>query len=408
MRVSYLCNLINPVNFNEASYQKKIYINIRDNIISSVKDRPEPGTIEVYDMSEYVCYPGFIDLHTHIYQHSMQGSYRGHLLQWLNEFTFPEEIKTKDNDISDFIAENMFRDLVSCGTSTACLYSTIFKNAFDIAVKKAQKYGVRSIIGKVMMDMNSPDELTEESEKSVNDSIELFKTYNKLDDLIEFSFTPRFALSCSEKLMKLTGDFIKHNPAYIQTHISENKDEVDTVKEIFKNTSSYTEVYYKSGLLTPLTMLAHGIHLSDNELQLIKQNQSSIVHCPDSNFFLKSGAFPLKKILDFDIAFGLGSDVGAGTNLYMPYHAKMMIYRQDNYPVTPINAFYSFTLGSAKVLKKSNIIGSVKAGKQADLVFVKQDISSDNPEDILSKLIFTTDKSNIKKLIINGKTCFER
>ncbi|MDD4155617.1 MAG: amidohydrolase family protein, partial [Candidatus Cloacimonetes bacterium] len=148
--------------------------------------------------------------------------------------------------------------------------------------------------------------------------------------------------------------------------------------------------------------------LDDTELNLIKKSRSSIVHCPDSNFFLKSGTFNLNKILEYQIPFGLGSDIGAGTNLYMPYHARMMIYRQDNFQINPLNAFYSFTLGSAEALKKSNQIGSIQPLKFADMTFVKQDITYTNPEEIVSKLIFTTNPTDVKKVIVNGKTIHEK
>ncbi len=402
MKKIIFTNLLNPVSWDKAEYQAQVFITIEENRILSISKDVKDNSITVDDMSDCVCYPGFIDLHTHIYQYNIRGSYKSHLLEWLNTFTFPEERKTSESDYSNFLAAIAFDDLVKSGTSTACIYSTIFKNAFETAFNQAEKKGIRAIIGKVMMDVNSPEYLTENTEQSINDSIELFNKYNKLNPLLEYCFTPRFALSCSFNLMQRTGIFVKNNSSYIQTHISENKDEIESVKKYFSNSTSYTDIYAQADLLTPKTLLAHAIHLNNTELSIIRKARSSIVHCPDSNFFLKSGEFPLDRIINHQIPFGLGSDVGAGTTFYMPYHARMMIYRQNKYQVSPFNAFYSFTLGAAEALRKANIIGSIKPLKYADMTFIKQETDTNDMETILSKLIFTSTQNDVKKLIVNG------
>ncbi|MDD4157594.1 MAG: amidohydrolase family protein, partial [Candidatus Cloacimonetes bacterium] len=307
MKKIIFTNLLNPISWEKAEYQKEIYITIEDNIITSIEKEPQCFLTTIDDMSDCVCYPGFIDLHTHIYQYDIRGSYKNNLLEWLNNYTFPEEIKVSNTDYAKCIADKMIQNLIYCGTSTACLYSTIHRNAFEIAVNKALKFGLRTIIGKVMMDMNSPAQLTEKTQQSINESIELYKTFDNITNLIEYCFTPRFALSCSFDLMQKLGQYIQNISPYVQTHLSENIDEVKSVKTYFQNAVSYTDVYNQAGILGPKTLLAHAIHLDDTELNLIKKSRSSIVHCPDSNFFLKSGTFNLNKILEYQIPFGLGS-----------------------------------------------------------------------------------------------------
>ena len=398
-------NILNPLSWDKSEYLKNYYLSIKDDKIVEISTDLKNQNNYIEDFTNYICYPGFIDLHSHIYQYNIRGSYKNQLLEWLSLYTFPEEIKTSDPNYCNSVADIMINDLIKCGTSTSSIYSTIYPDSFRIVASKFKSKGLRCLLGKVMMDMNSPVELTENTEDSFTSSLTLYNEC-KNEDLIDYNFTPRFALSCTSNLMSMVGAFIKENPCYVQTHLSENKDEVSSVKKYFKNAKSYTDVYDQAGLLTPLTLLAHAIHLNDNELSIIQSRKSSIVHCPDSNYFLKSGAFPLKKILEYNIPFGLGSDVGAGTNLYMPYHAKMMIYRQDSIFLTPNNAFYSFTLGSAKALRKSHLIGSISVGKKADLVFIKQDTDSTDPIEIISKLIFTTCKYDVKKLIVNGNDVF--
>ena len=146
------------------------------------------------------------------------------------------------------------------------------------------------------------------------------------------------------------------------------------------------------------------VGIDENELEIIKKTGSKIAHCPDSNFFLKSGAFPFEKIKAANIDFALASDVAAGTSLSMFNMMKMCNYRQDDYIVSPAEAFYYATLGGAKVLGKEKIIGSVESGKEADLTFVKiADINEKDKESLLSELLYLGTEREIKAVFAAGK-----
>ncbi len=398
-------NILNPISPEKSELLKDIFIFIEKSKIISISK--EIKNIDFEDYSDCVCIPGLIDTHVHLSQFNVIGKHSTNLLDWLNEYIFAEEFKSKNDDYAGKVAEEFFTTSIKSGTTTSVIYTAPFKKACDIAFEIAGEFGVRAIIGKTMMDCNSPDFLQEDTQISFDESVQLFEKWNKATPLLEYIFSPRFAPVCSSKLMKKIGDFAQKNNAFIQTHLSENKDEIKWVKELFPNCKIYTEVYEKHNILGPKTILGHAIHLSDSELKMIKDAKSKIAHCPDSNFFLKSGAFPFEKIKNSNIDFALASDVAAGTSLSMFKMMKMCIYRQDNYAVSPEEAFYYATLGGAKVLGKKDEIGSIEVGKEADLVFMEiPNIKEKEKTELVSELVYLGNKKEVKSVIVAGNKVY--
>jgi len=343
-----------------------------------------------------------MDLHVHLSQYRIKGNYRAALLPWLNEFVFPEEQRSVEHDYSAALADEFFRALYKSGTTTAVIYTAPYLSACETAFEAAQLHNFRAFIGMTLMNQNCPEKMMQSTDALRKDCETLVSEYHKPAEGLQFILTPRFAPTCSDELMKWVGSFARENGLWIQTHLSENPDEIKWVKELFK-TDSYTQVYEKFGTLTDRTILAHCIHLSGIELDLIKDKGCKIAHCPDSNFFLRSGEFPLEEIRKRDIPFALGSDVGAGTTLNMLYHSKMYNYRQSVTPVTPAEAFYRATLGAAKVLHLDNKIGTLQNGKDADLVLLKlPDSTKPITDEILSLLVFTGHEWQIEQVYAKG------
>jgi len=395
-------NILNSISPEKSELLKDIFITIEKSKIISIIN--EITNAEFEDLTDCICIPGLIDTHVHLSQINVIGKHSPNLLDWLNDHIFAEEYRSKDEIYARKVAEEFFTTSIKSGTTTSVIYTAPFKKACDIAFETAKEFGVRVIIGKTMMDCNSPDYLLEETERSFDESVQLFEKWNNATPLLEYIFSPRFAPVCSSKLMKEIGDFARKNNAFIQTHLSENKDEIKLVKELFPNCKTYTEVYEKNSILGPKTILGHAIHLSDEELEIIKKADSKIAHCPDSNFFLKSGIYPFEKIKNANINFALASDVAAGTSLSMFNVMKMCIYRQDNYAITPEKAFYYATLGGAKVLGKEDIIGSIEVGKKADLVFMKiLNIKEKEKFDLLSELVYLGREREVRNVFIAGK-----
>ncbi|MCK4654445.1 MAG: guanine deaminase [Candidatus Cloacimonetes bacterium] len=398
-------NILNPISSDKVEFLPDTFISISDTKIESISKNIENR--DFTDYSDSVCIPGLIDTHVHLSQYYVRGRHNSNLFDWLDNCTFPEELKSKDPQYAKKVAKDFFKASVKAGTTTSVIYTSPFKEACDIAFETAEKLGVRAIIGKTMMDTNSPEYLQEDTETSFRESVELFEKWNKKTELLEYVFSPRFAPVCSSQLMKMIGEFAQKNEAYIQTHLSENQDEIELVKKLFPKYKNYTEIYEKLGILGPKTLLGHGIHLDNEELEIIKNTESKIIHCPDSNFFLKSGVFPFEKIKKSGIDFALASDAAGGTSISMFNVMKMTCYRQDDYTVSPEEAFYYATLGGAKVLGKEDIIGSIEVGKDADIVFLKiPEQNKYNCSELLSKLIYVNEEVEIISTLVAGRKVF--
>ncbi|HPX57332.1 MAG TPA: guanine deaminase [Candidatus Cloacimonas acidaminovorans] len=397
-----LCNIVNPISPEEIQFLPKQVISIKESKISAITPLSEfQGRIDEDRSNEYAL-PGFIDLHTHLSQYYIRGLYEPALLPWLNKYVFPEEERSKNIEYAEKLSRDFFSAMLKAGTTTCVIYTAPFFSACDMAFEIAKETGIRALIGMTMMDMNCPENLPQNSHKTLEESILLYEKWHGKNAKLDYIFTPRFAPTCSLELMKEVAKYaIEHN-AWIQTHLSENKEEIEMVKEIF-GFKNYTEVYQKAGLLTQHSIFAHCIHLGDEEIKMLAENKCKIAHCPDSNFFLKSGEFPLQKIEEAGIEYGLGSDVGAGTSLNMLYHTKMMNYRQSDYPVLPAKALYHITLGSAKLLGVDKIIGSLEIGKEADIVFLKPPLNYPLKNNGISQLVFCGQEFSLTETLVAGR-----
>jgi guanine deaminase len=372
-----------------------------------------------YNYSDYLICPGFIDVHNHLPQYAFSGIGEKKLLPWLEKYTFPREKTFKNEKIADTSARTFFKDLIKNGTTTTLTYVTIHKKATDIAFKHAAKSKIRAVIGKVMMDQNSPNFLTENTNKSLRESEELIKKWHGHNDRLYYVLTPRFAITCSFESMKKVGELAKKTGAYIQTHLAENLNEINFTMSLFPKYKNYTDVYYQAGLLGPKTIMAHCVYMKKPELDLIKKTRTKIAHCPTSNRFLSSGIMPFRKYRELNLNIGLGTDVAGGYSLSMINEMKEAIesskfanlYLKSGEPMTLAEAFYLATLGGAKILSMHNKIGSLDKGKKADFLIIdhkKADPMANvskymKPDQILSKLIYRGDASMVKHVFIEGE-----
>jgi len=360
-----------------------------------------PNT-KIRDLTDKIIIPGLIDLHTHLPQYENIGIYKGELLDWLNELTFPTERKFEDNYYAEAQSSLFFTALAKAGTTTACVYSTVHYSATDIAFKEAQKSGLRILMGNTMMDMNAPEYLFLSAAENIKNGEKLANKWHNCGKL-EYIVTPRFAGSCSPELLEKAGNFANSNYLYIQTHLSENRAELDFIHKLYPHTLDYFDVYEKYGLANERSIFAHSIYLNQREIDALKSRKCSIAHCPCSNRFLGSGIMPLKTYLDNDIKVGLGSDVSGGYSLSIINEMRESIENskilevfseKKNNVINPELSFYLATLGGAVALGKDCEIGSLENGKQADFVIIDPqfDIKNQESEYITSKLIYTETK----------------
>lgn len=356
--------------------------------------------------------PGFVDTHLHAPQLEMIGSYGGHLLEWLNRYTFPTEAKFRDPKHAAQIAEAFFDELLRNGTLCALIFSTIHAEATEIFFAEAERRGFRGIIGKTMMDRNAPPELLESVRDSYDQSRALLQTWHKRG-LLRYAITPRFAPTSTPELLEAAGQLKREfSDAYVHTHISENTNEVTWVQQLFPE-AEYADVYDRYGLLDERTVLAHGVWLTEEELDLLARRKARIAHCPNSNLFLGSGLFRLHHTLDAGVGVGLGTDIGAGTtpSMFTAMADAYKVQQVQGVSLSPFHLWYLATLGGARALSLDGECGSIEAGKSADflvldlhatpLVSLRSDRAS-SIEDLLAGLIFMGDDRVVKTRFIAG------
>jgi guanine deaminase len=328
--------------------------------------RHEFPSAEFIELAGKVIVPGFVDTHVHLPQFGIMGTGKGELLAWLNNYTYPEEARFSHPQYAAMVAGRFFDEMIANGTTTAAIYSSVHEEATDIAFSTAQARGMRAFIGKVMMDQNSPPALQEKTEDSIAASIRLFEKWDgAAQGRLRYVFTPRYAAACSMTLMRRVGDIARESGAFVQSHLSENKDEVAWVRKLFPDAESYTAVYDAAGILNERCIMAHCIHLSSEEISLLARRRTTVAFCPYSNRTLRSGTMPYSRLRDAGLTIGLGTDVAGGPSLSM---IEQMREAMTASGIGFDEALYLATLGGATALGLAASAGSLDAGKDADFV----------------------------------------
>jgi guanine deaminase len=314
--------------------------------------------------------PGFIDTHIHFPQTEIIAAYGKQLLEWLNQYVFPTEEKFSDKAYAQKVAAFFLDELLKNGTTTALVFTTVFSVSTDAFFEESSRRNLRMIAGKVMMDRNAPDALTDTAETSYQDSKALIQKWHKNGRLL-YAVTPRFAITSTNEQLHLAGKLLDEFPdVYLHTHISENVNEVAWVKELFPTSNGYLDAYDQAGLVRNRSVFAHGIHLSEEEFKRLSEANSAIAFCPTSNLFLGSGLFKIEqaKSTEHPVKVGLGTDVGAGTSFSLLQTAgeayKVAQLRQQK--LSAFQALFLATLGGARALSLDDTIGNFDPGKEAD------------------------------------------
>ncbi len=249
----------------------------------------------------------------------MVGAYGEQLLDWLNTYTFPCESQFANKAHADEVADIFIKELLRNGTTTALVFGSVHPQSVNSFFEAAEQLDLRMIAGKVMMDRNAPDYLTDTAESSYVESKALIERWHGKGRL-HYAVTPRFAPTSTPEQLTLAGQLLSEYPdLYMQTHISENLKEVEWVKALFPERKGYLDVYDHYQLLGERSVFAHGVHLCDDECARLAQTGSAIAFCPTSNLFLGSGLFNLPMAEKHKLNVGLGTDVGGGTSFFRCY-----------------------------------------------------------------------------------------
>ena len=279
--------------------------------------RGPAGATTPIDLRPLVVLPGMVDLHAHLPQLPNAGLGFGlDLLTWLGKYIFPLERRFDDAEDAARLAPAAFRAFAAAGTTTLLAYGAVYKASMDGAFRAAEEHGIRAILGKVMMDRLTYDETIEPStilERSLRESEELIAAWHGADGgRLGYAVTPRFAVSCSEELLRESAALAERTGVWWQTHVAEDLEEIAEVARLFPKARDYVDVYDRAGGLGARTILAHAIHLSERELARLVETDTRVAHCPSSNLFLASGIMPLSRYREAGLGVGLGSDVAGG------------------------------------------------------------------------------------------------
>ncbi len=394
---------------------------------STLSKRPRPEPVRWLHSDRVAVFPGLIDVHSHVPQYPAVARGTCELLPWLQQYIFPLE-REFTGGRAKREATAFFAELARQGTTTAMLYTAVFEDSCDAAFEAAAQSGLRVIMGKMMMDLGSYGKLApaEVIAISLQESERLCKKWHgAAGGRLEYAMSPRFAIACSEEMMRAAGALAAKYGTYIQTHLAENLGEIAKVAEMYPWARDYTDVYHACGLLTARTMLGHCVHLSAAEREMLAAAGSSVAHCPTANLFLRSGILPLETVRAAGLRVGLGTDVAAGPELNLWRVMRCLLesqkarsfYQPETEVPTPAAALHLATQGGAEALGKGGVIGSFEIGKEADLTVMDygallpyrrgaKGVNDLTAEDIVSLCVYRGGPEAVLETFVRGQSVY--
>ena len=328
-----------------------------------------PGIPET-DHRPHLILPGFIDTHIHFPQVQVIASWGAQLLDWLNTYTFPEEARFREQGHAPAMADAFLDLLTAHGTTTAVAFCSVHPQSADALFTAALARNMAMVAGKVMMDRNAPEAVLDTPRQGYDDSKALIAKWHG-HGRQRYAITPRFAITSTPEQMEMAGQLVREHPdCHIQTHLSENRDEIEFTLSLYPQARDYLDIYETYGLLGERILLGHSIHLEPREIARMAETGSHPVFCPTSNLFLGSGLFDEAGLRAAGITSGIATDVGGGTSYSMlqTLNEGYKILQLRGQKLTPLSAFHWITRGNARVLGMEDRIGTLAPGSMADLV----------------------------------------
>lgn len=390
-----------------------------EKILGVYKELPaeyEQETIE--DYTGKLIIPGLTDLHVHAPQYTFRGlGMNMELIPWLNTYTFPAEAKYADLDYAKKVYPRFVHDLKHSATTRAGIFGTIHVDSTEYLMDQLEESGVVAGVGKVNMDRNSPDDLREGTEETIENTkrwlADIEGKYTRVFPIL----TPRFIPSCTDAAMEGLEELCRETGLPVQSHLSENVSEIEWVKELHPDTSCYAEAYEKYGMCGSRSkaIMAHCVHSdkSEEEMELLKRNEVWVAHCPESNMNLSSGVAPIKKMMREGIRVGLGTDIAAGSKLSMfaamadaikASKLRWVYVDQEEKALTVPEVFYLATIGGGSFFGK---VGTFERDYEFDAVVIDDSQMSDEEMTLyerLERLIYMDEESRIVKKYVRGRS----
>lgn len=322
--------------------------------------------------------PGFVDMHIHYPQTDVIGSPAPGLLPWLENYTFPAEARFADPGHGVQVAQFFVEELLRNGVTTALAFATSHPASVDALFTQAQARGMRLITGKVLQDRHSPDGVRDDTVQGLIDSEALIQRWHGVDRL-GYAITPRFAPTSTPAQLCGAGELAARYPdTWIQSHVAENRDEIDWARALFPTARSYLAVYDGFGLMRERAVYAHCIHLDAEDRALLRARRTAAAVCPTSNLFLGSGFFDHAGAHEAGFAHGLASDVGGGTS-FSPFRTMQAAYyvgrtgvesgqAKRGLSLTPTQLWWQHTGGAAQALGLDGVVGNLQPGCEGDFI----------------------------------------
>jgi guanine deaminase len=363
------------VNPDSVRYTEKGAVLLADgHIVWTGQAGDEPADLSAgaarHDYGDNLILPGFVDGHVHYPQIGVIASFGAQLLDWLEKYTFPEEARFSDPDYADRTAKLFLDLLLANGTTTAAVYCTVHPESADAFFAESSARNLRMIAGKILMDRNAPDSVRDTAQSGYDETKLLIEKWHGQGRNL-YAVTPRFAPTSTPAQLEACGTLMSEFPdIYLQSHVSENTEEVKWVAELFSDARSYLDVYGRFGMLGARALYGHAIHMDDADLAQAAGTDTKFVHCPTSNLFIGSGLFRMQETRAAGVDVMLGCDVGGGTSLspFATMKAAYEIAQFSGYSLTPEEAFWLSTSGGAETLSIGDRIGKLQPGYEADLV----------------------------------------
>lgn len=350
--------------------------------------------------------PGFVDAHVHFPQTRVVGSATGPLLEWLARTVFPEEARFRERAYAEAVADEFCAALARAGTTTASIFSASDPGATDALFAALDRWGLRARAGLTLMDRGAPPTVCVPADEALDAAEALIGRWHGHDDRLWFCVTPRFALSCTPTLLAGAAALAERHGLWIQTHLSENRAEIEATRAAFAGHADYLAVYADHGLAGRRSLFAHCIWLDDGGWDRVADRGCAVAHCPDSNFFLGSGQMPLTRALKRGVRVGLGTDVGAGRSFSIPRIAAAAYdtARLLDAPQTAEALLWHATAGGAAALGLGDRIGRLEAGMEADLVAIDvPPYALDPPARLFDALVFRHDAGPVGEVYVRGR-----
>jgi guanine deaminase len=353
---------------------------VRDGRIIATGEAPalraaHPGA-QIQDHGGHLLVAGFVDAHVHYPQTGIIASWGKRLIDWLNSYTFPEEARFGDPGHARTVAGRYLDLVLACGTTTVCSYATIHPVSVEALFEAAEARGMRVLAGKTCMDRNAPETLRDTAQSAYDDSKALLESWHGRGRA-SYVITPRFSpTSTPDQLQALGALWAEHPDCLMQTHLSEQTDEIAWVRGLFPGARDYLDTYERFGLIGPRALFGHAIHLEPRERDRLHEVGAALVHCPTSNSFIGSGLFDMDGLTRAGLRVGLATDTGGGSSFSMlrTMAAAYEIAQLRGRALHPAELLWLATQGSAEVLHLGGTIGNLAPGHEAD--FIALDLAS--------------------------------